>query len=331
MTSTQAPQKLVLATRGSPLAVSQSRWVADQIEQALPNLHVELLTITTQGDVILDRPLREVGGKGLFTKGVEVALLDGVADLAVHSLKDMDSIGPDGLDIVAYPKREDPRDVVVTTDGRPLSSMPSDARIGTGGLRRVAQLRGVSPEFRLLPLRGNINSRLEKLAAGEFDAIMLAAAGLKRGGFDDRIGQGAIAVDHIIPAPGQGILAIQMPTHHPLKTVIAEALNDATTQCQALAERAFLAHIGGNCHSPIGAHCTHMANQRQAEMTVYLAPTVLGENKPLTSDEALTPTWRQTLAFSTDRGTAAFVAAGRQLAEQATQEAQDILRDWDHQ
>ena len=172
---------------------------------------------------------------------------------------------------------------MVTMDGSSLAAMDQDARIGTGGLRRVAQLRGVSPHFQLLPLRGNINSRLEKLAAGQFDAIMLAAAGLKRGGFEGRIGNGAIAVDQIVPAPGQGILAVQMPTDHPLKSVVADALNDLTTQCQAAAERAFLSHIGGNCHSPIGAYCAYVAGQEQAEMTVYLAPTLLGENKPLDS------------------------------------------------
>ena len=330
-TQAQAQQTLVLATRGSPLAVSQSQWVADQVEQALPGVRVELSTITTQGDVILDRPLREVGGKGLFTKGVELALLEGAADLAVHSLKDMDSVGPDGLEIIAFPKREDPRDVVVTMDGSSLAAMDQDARIGTGGLRRVAQLRGVSPHFQLLPLRGNINSRLEKLAAGQFDAIMLAAAGLKRGGFEGRIGNGAIAVDQIVPAPGQGILAVQMPTDHPLKSVVADALNDLTTQCQAAAERAFLSHIGGNCHSPIGAYCAYVAGQEQAEMTVYLAPTLLGENKPLDSFSILEQTWRCTLSFLPQAGIEAFVSAGQQLAEQAKREAPHILRDWDQQ
>ena len=122
-----------------------------------------------------------------------------------------------------------------------------------------------------------------------------------------------------------------MPAGHPLKNAVAEALNDPVTQCQAAAERAFLAHIGGNCHSPIGAHCVYAANQNQAEMTVYLAPTVLGENKPLDSCEVLTQTWRQTLTFSTNGGVDAFASAGQQLAEQAKQEAQDILSDWDQQ
>ena len=328
MSGRQTHQQLLLATRRSPLALAQSQMIATAIEQAVSGVHVALQPMTTQGDVILDRPLREVGGKALFTKGVEEAVLTGQADLAVHSLKDMDTVSPPGLEIVAYPVRENPHDVIVTPDGCSLEQLAPGAVIGTSGLRRVAQLRAISRQFDLRPLRGNINSRLAKLDAGEFDAIVLAAAGLKRAGYADRIGQGTLSMTQVLSAAGQGILAVQMLTDHPLKDVVSKALNHQPTYCQALAERTFLAGLAGNCFSPVAAYCALNSADNTATLTAYLAPTVLGENRPLSDEALVAAPWRQSLRFETSPGAAAFQQAGAALARQAKTSVPNIFANW---
>src|SRR5206468_11726317 len=197
---------LRLGTRGSALALWQANWTKSQLEQRWPGLQVELVPIKTTGDKILDVPLAQIGGKGLFTKEIDEALLDGRIDVAVHSIKDVPFQLPDGIDFAAVPEREDPRDVLVS-NGPKLQELPSGASIGTSSLRRQVQLRHRFPALNLVTLRGNVDTRLRRLAAGEFDGIILAMAGLKRLGYEARVSQ-ILDDDIMVPAVGQGALGI---------------------------------------------------------------------------------------------------------------------------
>ena len=306
--------EIVFATRGSKLAVAQSQMVADQLMARCPDIGVTLKVFSTQGDEILDRPLRQVGGKGLFTKSIERALLEGQADVAIHSLKDMETQPPHGLAVAAFPARADVADVVVTRDGRAWQDLPDAAAIATGGLRRVAQLAGFFPNATAMPIRGNINSRLEKLDRGDFDAILLAAAGLERGGLAQRIGQGALPPQQFIPAPGQGALAVQMAQEHPLLQRIAQALDCATTRSCVTAERAFLAALDGSCHTPIAAWAEPA--DRQLTLRGFVAPMHADENT-IPRIDAAAPVWRGQLSGEL----AAAKHLGQALAKKVRQEA----------
>jgi hydroxymethylbilane synthase len=238
---------LVIASRGSQLALWQAHWVQQQL--AALGYPSRLEIIKTAGDKITDVPLAQVGAKGLFTKEIEEALLDGRADLAVHSLKDLPTELPPGLVLAATPAREDPRDALV---GRRLADLPAGAKLGTSSLRRAAQLRKARPDLRIEPVRGNLDTRLRKLDAGQYDAIVLAAAGLKRLGWEERIAE-ILSPDVVCPAVGQGALAIE--TRAP-GLPASQELNHPPTHSAVTAERALLAALGGGCQVPIGAYAT---------------------------------------------------------------------------
>jgi uroporphyrinogen III methyltransferase / synthase len=249
------PIVLRLATRRSQLALTQSRWVVRQLEQARPDVRVELVEVVTTGDRVQDRLLREVGGKQLFVKEIEEALLEGRADLAVHSLKDVPTELPSGLTLLAIPAREDARDVLIArTPLVRFEELPQGARVGTASLRRQAFLLRARPDLQIQPLRGNVDTRIRKLREGnELDAIVLAEAGLRRTG---RVDVERLLLDprHFVPAVGQGALALEAVAARPDLGWIVAALDDPLTRLAVEAERAFLAHLGGGCSVPIAAH-----------------------------------------------------------------------------
>lgn len=249
-------QRITIGTRGSQLALWQSNWVRDEIIRQYPDVDVELQTISTRGDRILDVSLPKLGeqGKGLFTKELEDAILEGRIDIAVHSLKDLPTVLPVGLRIGAICKREDVRDALVTGNGIDLfDDLPPGARLGTSSLRRQAQLLARRDNLIIQPIRGNVDTRLRKLDNGEFDAVVLAAAGLHRLGYGNRITQ-YLSVDLMVPAAGQGALAIEMRDHDPPVSALLRCLDHEATRLACAAERAFLKGLGGGCLVPIGAH-----------------------------------------------------------------------------
>jgi hydroxymethylbilane synthase len=250
-------QSLRLGTRGSLLAQTQSGLVARQLEALHPGLRVELITIKTSGDKIQDRPLHEFGGKGLFTKELETALLEESVDFAVHSLKDvpvtMPLVDQSELVIAAIPQREDPADVLVSKVARSIDQLPSGARVGTGSLRRRCQLLAQRDDLRVEMIRGNIDTRLRKLREGEYDAVLLAAAGVRRASLFDETIMTRIELQQLLPAAGQGALALQCRRNDEQTRRLLEAMNDpVTNQCVKI-ERALVAALNGDCHSPIAA------------------------------------------------------------------------------
>jgi hydroxymethylbilane synthase len=255
MTSPHAPRRLVIATRESALALWQARHVASRLEALYPRASIELVGITTQGDRILDRPLAAIGGKGLFIKELEVAMVEGRADLAVHSLKDVPMDVAEGFALAAIEAREDPRDAFVSNRYATLASLPDGAIVGTSSLRREAQLRERFPSLDVQPLRGNVNTRLRKLDEGRYDAIVLAAAGLKRLALGDRIRDLIDAADSL-PAPGQGALALECREDRNDVIAAVAPLNDTATALATIAERAFSRALSGSCHTPLAAHAT---------------------------------------------------------------------------
>ena len=246
-------EKIVIGTRGSQLALWQANWVKSTLSKSHPRLAVELLIIKTKGDKILDVPLAKVGGKGLFVKEIEEALLDGRIDLAIHSMKDMPAEIPDGLRIGAIPEREEPRDVLITRSGLPLDKLPQGARIGTSSLRRSAQLLHARPDLDIVPLRGNLDTRLKKLETESLDAIVLAAAGVRRMGLAERITQ-VLDETLMLPAVGQGALCIETRQADPRIETIVAPLDDQATRQVVLGERAFLNRLEGGCQVPIAGH-----------------------------------------------------------------------------
>lgn len=252
---TQGP--LRIATRGSPLALVQ----ANAVRGALIAAHgvaalggaPELVIVRTSGDRVRDRPLREIGGKGLFTREIEVALLNGEADLAVHSAKDMPTHPQDGLRLAAALPREDARDCLISPQGWTLDSLPGGARVGTTSLRRQAQLKMKRPDLAVDDLRGNVETRLGKLEAGAYDAILLAAAGLKRLGLAPP-GMVLLDTDTMLPAVGQGVIAIEIRAGDARLAAFLEPINHAASFTAVTAERAYLAVLDGSCRSPIGGH-----------------------------------------------------------------------------
>ena len=239
--------KLTIGSRGSKLALWQANYIREKLEAVGHQIRIEV--IQTTGDKFQAGPLKEIGNKGLFTKEIEEALLDGRIDLAVHSLKDMPAEIPSGLALTATPEREDPRDALV---GRGLEDLSQGARVGTGSLRRVAQLKHARPDLWVEGIRGNVDTRLRKLDEGQFDAIVLAASGLKRLGWSERIAQ-YLTPDLMCPAAGQGSLAIETRDDGGPAVQACQMLNHPDTRAAITAERAVLAVLGGGCHLPVGA------------------------------------------------------------------------------
>jgi hydroxymethylbilane synthase len=298
---------LIIGTRGSKLALWQAQWVQKVLTSNHSNLKVEIHTIKTRGDKILDVPLAKVGGKGLFVKEIENALIDGRIDLAVHSMKDMPGLIPAGLRIGAIPARESAEDVLISYNDTPFLEMANNAKIGTSSLRRAAQLRALKPDLNIQPLRGNLDTRLEKLKRERFDAIVLAAAGVKRLGLEYRISE-YLDMGTMLPAVGQGALCIEIRENDPAIEAAVIALNDQETSIAISAERAFLNRLEGGCQTPIAAH----AQMRDGR--VHLVGMVASIDG------------RQIFKQSIDGSPQAAVNIGSRLADQLLdQGARDIL------
>jgi len=242
-----------IGTRGSKLALVQSQWVKKCIEDQYTNIQVELVKIKTKGDKILDSPLSKIGGKGLFVKEIEDAILRREIDVAVHSMKDVPAEIPEELMLTVFPIREDPRDALVTHRHPSLDQLPPGSKVGTSSLRRAAQLLHVRPDLHVMPLRGNVDTRLKKLETGNLQAIVLAAAGLKRLGFSNRITQ-YLSTEQILPAIGQGALGLEARRKDKKTNEILSFLNHGPTETAIKAERAFLKELQGGCQVPIAAY-----------------------------------------------------------------------------
>ncbi len=242
-----------IATRKSPLAMWQAEHVTALLKGLYPDLVVEIIGMTTKGDKILDAPLAKVGGKGLFVKELEQGMLDGEADIAVHSMKDVPVDFPEGLHLAVIMDREDPRDAFVSNVYPNLDALPQGACVGTSSLRRQCQIADLRPDLRIEPLRGNVNTRLAKLDAGEYDAIILAAAGLMRLGFEDRI-RARIEPAVSLPAIGQGAIGIECRVNDPRINDLIAPLHHRETADRVLAERAMNARLHGGCQVPIAGH-----------------------------------------------------------------------------
>lgn len=251
---------ITIGTRGSKLALAQTHMMRAALEAAHPGLAVVVETITTKGDVVLDRPLSAIGDKGLFVTEIEDALRAGRVDLAVHSAKDMPSELPVDMTLVVFPDREDPRDALLSRGGETLDRLPEGALVGTSSLRRACQLRHLRPDLRIADLRGNVDTRLRKLHEGQYDAIVLAAAGLARLGLSAEVTE-LLEPSRMVPAVAQGALAIETRAGDETVAALLAPLDDPATRAAVLAERAFLARIGGGCQVPLAAHAT-LANGR---------------------------------------------------------------------
>ncbi len=246
-------QKIIIGTRGSKLALWQARHIAARLEEMNPGMVVELKHIVTTGDKILDVPLAQIGGKGLFTKELETAMLAGDIDLAVHSLKDMPTELPAGLVLAATTTRLDPHDAFVSRRYASLAELPAEATVGTSSLRRKAQLLRLRPDLRIENLRGNLDTRLRKLDEGQYDAIVLAAAGLRRLGWAERI-TAVLSPAECLPAVGQGVLAIEARAADAEVLAAVAGLDDAGSRACVTAERTFLAVVEGGCQVPVGVY-----------------------------------------------------------------------------
>lgn len=251
---------LKIATRQSPLALWQANYVKDRLQQLYPDLTIELVPMVTKGDVILDSPLAKIGGKGLFVKELENALLTKEADIAVHSMKDVPMQFPEGLGLAVICQREDPRDAFVSHSYRTFAELPQGAVVGTSSLRRQCQLKALRPDLDIRSLRGNVGTRLSKLDNGDYDAIILASAGLIRLGLADRIAS-FIDVEQSLPATGQGAVGIECRTDDAQVQALLAPLADAKTTYCVLAERAMNNHLQGGCQVPIGGYAVLQQGQ----------------------------------------------------------------------
>ncbi len=255
--SASLPRTLRLGTRGSPLALRQSSLIQEALTQAIPGLHIETQIIRTRGDEPSDdraaAPTSFAPEEGSFVRAIELALIGGRIDLAVHSAKDMPSAETEGLTVAAFPPRADPHDVLITHTGSRLADLPSGAHIGTGSPRRQAAVHAIRPDLLVDPIRGNVDTRLRRVAAGDYDGVILAAAGLARLGRENEATE-SLDLMHFIPAVGQGILAVQVRTQDEDALRTIQVLDDATTRACALAERAVALTIQAGCHTPLGAY-----------------------------------------------------------------------------
>jgi len=292
------PPALVIGTRGSALARWQTDWVIARLKSAWPGLDCTIKLVHTTGDQILDKPLPEIGGKGVFTAELENALKTGEIDLAVHSLKDLPIDNAAGLTIGAICEREDPHDVLVARQYHTLAQLPRGARVGTSSLRRAAQLLAARPDLKILSLRGNVDTRLRKALQGEYDAIVLAAAGVLRLGFASHIAE-YLPYDVMLPAPGQGALAVQCRAGDQRTLDLLKPIEHPATRSAVAAERAFLRGLGGGCSAPVAAHAV-VSGQSPAISLTGLIASIDGRRVIRLSGESHDP-----------------VAAGAQLAERA--------------
>lgn len=264
------PKILYIGSRGSKLALAQTGQVAKQIEAANPGWKTEILVIKTQGDLVQDKPLNEFGGKGVFVQEIEQALLSGQIDLAVHSLKDMPSEQPEGLEMAITPQREDPRDVLICfadLPARQLTDLPEGGVVATGSLRRICQLNRLRPDLQTAPIRGNVETRLRKAEEAGWQGVVLAAAGLKRLGLGGLIAERGLLLEpeDMLPAPAQGILGLETRVGDVQTLPLLQPLHNEASHRQALAERAFLRHMEGGCHAPMGAFCRLLGEEFEIE------------------------------------------------------------------
>jgi len=267
--------KLTFATRPSALARWQTQWVIHELQDIYPDLLCEEQIITTQGDTILDKPLPEIGGKGLFTQELEHELLTGNVHCAVHSLKDLPVVAPEGLTIGCIPIRAEVRDALIAKDGYTLATLPRNAIVGTSSLRRAAQLLAARPDLRIQPLRGNVDTRLRKALDGQYDAILLAGAGLTRLRLDAHVTEW-LSLEAMLPAPGQGALAVQCRADDETTLGLLGVLDDASTRRAVTAERAFLSGLGGGCAVPVAAYAECLVKPRVSH--VRLIGLVISED-----------------------------------------------------
>ncbi len=247
--------KIVVGTRGSKLALVQTNWVVEALKKVNPGIEFEVKVIKTKGDLVTHLPLHKIGDKGLFTKEIEQQLLNKEIDLAVHSMKDMPSVLPDGLKFASVPRREDPRDVLVLKDGyNTIEDLPMGAKIGTGSKRRTYQLLKYRPDLEIVPIRGNIDTRIRKIEDENLDGVVLAAAGLLRADLENRISY-YLPTNIMVPAPAQGALALEIRENDSYMEEIISHIKDEATEIQVSAERGFLTGVNGGCHVPMGAYC----------------------------------------------------------------------------
>lgn len=247
--------KIRVGTRGSNLALIQTNWAIDRLKEKFPEVEFEIKIIKTKGDKILHLSLDKIGDKGLFVKEIESQLLEGEIDLAVHSMKDMPAEVVEGLKFAAVPKREDPRDVIILREGlNSFDELPIGATIGTGSKRRKYQLLRKRPDLNIVPIRGNIETRISKIESENLDGIVLAASGVIRADLEEKITE-FLPVDLMIPAPAQGALALEIRENDEELEKMIDAIKDEISQIQTDAERSYLAGIDGSCHIPMGAYC----------------------------------------------------------------------------
>ncbi len=301
--------KLTFATRPSALARWQTQWVMAALQAAHPGLVCEEKVITTQGDRILDKPLPEIGGKGLFTQELESALFSGAADCAVHSLKDLPVENPAGLTIGCVPARAEVRDALISKNGYTLETLPPGALVGTSSLRRAAQVLSARPDLAIASLRGNVDTRLRKALEGQYDAVILAGAGLTRLGLDSHVTQW-LPLEVMLPAPGQGALAVQCRIGDEEALSLLSALEDAPTRAAVSAERQFLLGLGGGCAVPVAAYGSVIGDPSAVISLTGLVASTDGKRLVKVNGEGADP-----------------VELGKRLAQQAlSQGAGEILQ-----
>ncbi|HJV78785.1 MAG TPA: hydroxymethylbilane synthase [Paludibacter sp.] len=298
-------RKYVVATRPSLLAYTQTQQTVELLKAQNPDCEFEIVKISTHGDAVTDKPLTAFGGTGVFVKELENAILEGRADFAIHSLKDVPSIQPDGLVLAAFPTREDPRDVLLIKNGLSIDELKDNCTIGTGSPRRIVQIAGLKPGATFTDLRGNIDTRLKKLDEGQYDAIVLAAAGLRRLG-KEIDPKAYLPVDTCIPAIGQGAIAIECRKGDEETIALLRTINNKDTETAILAERAFMKTVGGGCKFPLGAYAT-IENE-----TVRLA-VMLGNHHT-----------QQIIRFSDRAAIAEAQQLGKKLAEKIIAEADKL-------
>jgi hydroxymethylbilane synthase len=299
--------KLTFATRPSALARWQTQWVINALKIIHPNLECEEKIITTQGDKILDKPLPEIGGKGVFTQELESELLSGDVHCAVHSLKDLPVENPAGLTVGCIPVRAEVRDALISRDGYTLATLPPNASIGTSSLRRAAQILSLRPDIKTQSLRGNVDTRLRKALDGQYDAIILAGAGLTRLGLDSHITEW-LSLDVMLPAPGQGALAVQCRADDEVTLTLLSKLEDQATRKAVTVERAFLLGLGGGCAVPVAAFAQV---EGQTSNVIQVTGLVISEDG-------------KTIVKVTDEGTEA-LDLGKKLSQQAIAQGADAI------
>ncbi|HHW20075.1 MAG TPA: hydroxymethylbilane synthase [Thermodesulfovibrio thiophilus] len=259
--------KIIIGTRGSKLALWQANWIKDKLERLYPDLVIAIEKIKTTGDKITDAPLSRIGGKGLFVKEIEEALFKSRIDIAVHSMKDVPAELPEGLHIAAICERENPRDAIISNNNKSLKELPDGAVLGTSSLRRTVQLKAIRTDFNIKPLRGNVDTRINKLKNGDFDAIILAMAGIKRMGLENLITE-VISEDTMIPAIGQGAIGIETRVDDEFINEIIKPLNHEDTAICVLAERAFLSIMGGGCQVPLACHAKILKQNNKTTINI---------------------------------------------------------------